>query len=268
MKGAGALRTAVGWLGGRGGYVLLTGGYRRLAGAPPERFDHAWASLLAAALLAGLAGAGVYDASWKLLPTIGGMRILQPAMLTLFWVAWPLREAVGALAWVLGRSPRQRQSIGAALVVLLFAALGSLSAHAHTEHAWPGAVAWMRPYVLYRPMLLMPLWGAWAMLVTVQFVRPAERTSPQVERFARTCGALTTAAVMGVLLLGTVQYFAFLPWEQLIVSGAGVLSGAVGGAAICGGGRLTRRRLLATNLLTQLVFLLTYLGVHHWRFGW
>ena len=79
--------------------------------------------------------------------------------------------------------------------------------------------------------------------------------------FARGCGPISAAAVMGLLLGLTVTYFNFLPWEQVGISGAIIVSAIAAGLLCCRlDGGLTRRALLAANILTQIATLLACLA--------
>jgi hypothetical protein len=126
-------------------------------------------------------------------------------------------------------------------------------------------LAWLRPdKELFRVLLLMPLWGAWSMLITVQWCHAGDGTEPAVAAFARGCRPMAMAGALAAILILTIQYFTFLPWTHLAVAGASIVAAALAGPVMCRATRgLTRRALLAANLLTQLVFLLSYVGIRN-----
>ena len=125
------------------------------------------------------------------------------------------------------------------------------------------ALQWLRPeYDVYRVLLLMPVWGGWSMLNLGLFCRANQATEPAVRALGGGCGPVRVAVCMAVMLAATTFYFDFLFWPQLCVSGSAILAAIFGGRLICRfGGGLRRDSLLATNLLTQLAFLLAYLAV-------
>jgi hypothetical protein len=98
------------------------------------------------------------------------------------------------------------------------------------------------------------------MLLAGQFCRPSARTEPAVAALARGCGAMTTTAVLAVLVAVTVTYFNHLPLTQLGISATAIVTAAAGGVLLCRRwGGLCRSALLASNMLTQIAFLLAYL---------
>jgi len=255
--------SGLGWLARRPSYMLLTACDERLSAEPAARFAHAWAELLVLSICWGLVSVGIWSAAWGLFGRPFGL-ILPAAMVAGVFVLWPFRRASGALVETVSPAETAARATGAAvLVVLLTLALMSLQPYDYRRDAQlPDWIAWFRPWIkLYRVLLLMPLWGAWAMLITPQFSRPKATTEPAVASFARGCGPLAAAAVMALLLAATITYFNFLPWEQVGISAAAVTAAIAGGALCCrASGGLSRRALLAANVLTQLVFLLAYLA--------
>jgi len=257
------LASVVGWLARRPSYMLLTACDERLSGELPARFTYAWAELLVLSTCWGLASVGIWSVVWGLFGGPFGL-VLPAATVAGAFVLWPFRRASAALVETLLPAESAARAFGAAvLVVLLTLALMSLQPYDYRRDAHlPDWIAWFRPWIkLYRVLLLMPLWGAWAMLITPQFTRPKADTEPAVAAFARGCGPLAAAAVMAALLAATITYFNFLPWEQVGISGAAVIAATAGGVLCCQAtGGLNRRALLAANVLTQLAFLLAYLA--------
>lgn len=259
------LADVLGWLVRRPGYMLLTAGDERIAAESPSRFAHAWAELLALSIGWGLASVGVWVAVWNLFGEPSGF-VMHALAVTAMLLLWPFRRAVtGAVELLFGADPAPRAIAAAVWVLALTTGLLALQRvyrHEVPLHEW---IAWIRPWEkLYRVLILTPLWGAWAMLITPQFRRPTSTTDPAIAAFARGCGPLAATAVMGGLLALTIKYFGFLPWEQLSISGVTILTAIVAGAVFCRLDRgLTRRALLAANAVTQLTFLMAYLAAQH-----
>jgi len=111
-------------------------------------------------------------------------------------------------------------------------------------------------------LLLMPVWGAWSMLIAIQFCRPDGATDSVTRRFARGCGPLAAAACLAPPLAGTIVYFHYLgPAAQAGISAVTVATAIASGPILCRLARgLTRDALLTGNLLTQLAFLMACLG--------
>lgn len=257
--------SAYGWLIRRPSYMLLTARDERLSRQPPQRFARAWVGVMILSLLWGVMNTLIWGWAWKVFRDYG--LLIMPTLATLgFIVLWPGRRGVGALAEVLaGRDTALRSTI--AVLVVLTLGFGFLALHLQTdwygnEYSLPGSVSWLRPEAkLYRVLALMPLWGGWSMLIVCQFCKPTAASPGAVSAFARGCGAFAAAACLALPLGGSLFYFSFLPWTQLFISGAAVCAAIVGGLLICGlNGGLNRRNLLATNVLTQIVFVLAYLA--------
>ena len=242
--------------------MLLTAGPERLAAEPPRRFTHAWAELMIVSLVWGLATVGIWAAAWKLFGEPMG-RLMPAVAVAEAFTLWPFRRALmGTVEILLGADSSLRAMACSIFVLVLTLAMLSLQPDYYRRDAdlhW--VIAWFRPWVkIYRPLILMPLWGAWAMLITPQFCRPRPNTEPAVAAFAQSCRPVAAAAVMGLLLAATITYFNFLPWAQLAISGATIFAAIAAGMIFCRKtGGLTRRALLAANISTQMVFLLAYL---------
>lgn len=263
VKGIGQLlANSADWLVRRPGYMFLTADAERLSAQQPGRFARAWVELLVVSLGWGLATIGIWAAAWKLFGEPMG-RLMPSAMVAATFVLWPYRRAVaGALEALFPSDTTARALAGAAFVVVLTLGLLSLKRDFRHDPFLPSVIAWIRPWdKIYRPMILMPLWGCWAMLITPQFCRPRPQTDAVVAAFAAGCGPLWVAVVMGVLLGLTITYFNFLSWLQLAIPVATVIAAILGGIVFCRlTGGLTRQGLLAVNVLTQLVFLLACLA--------
>ncbi len=207
----------------------------------------------------------VWGAAWKIFGDWG--YLMMPAAMTLaLFCLGPFSRSVAALGrQVGGRSSERRTVAVAVLVVVMAVCLVRLSPDWHRQEfprlAW--WIAWIRPEAkLYRVLVLMPAWGAWAMLISAMFCRPGKRTEPQIAAFARGCDAIAVAGLMALLLGVSIAYF-----HHLGVGGQVMVPLATIVAAIASGvgfgrapGGITRQGMLAANLATQIVFILTYLA--------
>ena len=263
----GLLRSTYLWLVNRPSYMLLTAGAERLAAQPPHRFARAWVGLMLLSLGCALALVAAASWSWLLFQDFG--RLIMPSLAaTAVFVLWPFRRGMVALAeTIAGDDSTARALTASVLVLALMMCLLRISPVNHHEYSLRGWLIWLRPEnEFFRLLLLMPLWGGWEMLIAVQLGKIGDVTEPAVAAFARGCGPVPMVLSLAAVLAITIQYFNFLPWAQVSISAAAIVAAAVGGAALCRrSGGLTRRALLAGNVLTQFVFLLAYLVVRNLR---
>ncbi|MDP6634878.1 MAG: hypothetical protein QGG42_08280 [Phycisphaerae bacterium] len=249
------------WLADRPSYMLLTACDERLEAQKPARFRYAWIGLMGLAVLAGLALIGVWSVVWRICNDWD--RLSRPAAVTaVVMLVWPMRRALVSIGPSLRFRDRANQmavaAAAAALVGVGFMSLVDRYPYA-TDYPMPGFIGWIRPQLsIFRVLLLMPVWGAWSMLISVQFLRPNEVTDPITRRFARGCGPLAAAACMAPPLIGTIVYFHYMvPPGQIVITGGTVFTAIVSGPILCRiGGGITRRALLAGNMITQIFFLM------------
>ena len=249
------------WLTDRPSYMFLTASDERLAAQTPGRFTYAWLGLMGLSVLTGLMLVGVWSVIWQVFRDWD--RLSRPAGVTaIVLLAWPLRRALVSIGPVLRfRDRANRMAVVGAAAVLIGVGFMSLverypSAY---EYAMPSWIAWIRPELsIFRVLLLMPVWGAWSMLIAVQFRRPDAITDPVTRRFARGCGPLAAAACMAPPLAGTIVFFHYMGQAgQLVITGGTIVTAIVSGPIFCRiGGGMTRRALLAGNMITQIVFLM------------
>lgn len=253
------------WILARPAVLLMSADDARLAGEDLERFRRAWLGLAIFGLLWGVVLACVWGAAWKVFGDWGFL--IMPAAITLaFYCLWPFSQAVTALGrQVGGKSPERRALAIAVVVVVMAMCLMRLSPDWQRQEfpklAW--WIAWLRPEAkLYRVLMLMPAWGAWAMLITVKLCRLGERTEPQIAALARGCDAIAVAVFMAVLLGVSIAYFHHLGLGgQVLVPLATIVAAIAGGIGFSrASGGLTRQGLLAANLTTQIVFIMAYLA--------
>jgi len=251
-------------LGRRASYMLLTASPQRLADELPGRFTHVWAGLMLASLTWGVLLAWLWGTAWSVFRDYEGMPLMQVAVVVSATVLWLYRRSVLSLSQCLGGKDARTQNLITTLVLVVFAlALLGLRTPRDAFHDinLPPAWQWTYPAVVQRVLILAPLWGAWAMLVTCQFCKPNDDTEPAVSAFARGCGPLVAAVCMAVPLAPTLLYFYFLNWWRVMLPAVTIFTAIAAGLIFCRRtGGLTRRALLAANFLTQLAFILSYLA--------
>lgn len=259
-KAVTAIALGLRWLARRPGFMLLTADDQTLADQLPGRFARAWLGVMVVSLLWGSASVMLWSWTWGLFGDFYGIPFMPVAAVIAVGLLWPYARSVLAMAESLVGRDGQRSVAVAALVVVWTLMLLGIRGQDDWPHYLPPILQWTRPQAMLRAMLLAPLWGGWAMLLAGQFSRPSARTEPVVAAFARGCGVFTTMIVLAPLLLATVTYFNNLPWTQLSISATAIIVAAAGGALLCRRwGGLCRSALLATNMLTQIAFILAYL---------
>lgn len=252
------------WLVARPCYQLVTLSDEKLRAESPQRFSRAWLGLVAGSLGWGVASAWLWAGVWKLFNDPSDLMIM-PAVVTAGVIVWLFRQGAVALIEIpFGREGTIRALGATGLVMLVIMVLLRLQADWYaSEYPLRAYIAWVRPGgKVYRVLVLMPLWGAWSMLAVCQFCRPTRRTEPAVAAFARGCGPLATAGCMAVGLAMTIGYVGYLGLgAQLAIPAVTIAAAIISGLVMCRAtGALTRRGLLAGNLLTQIVFVLAFLA--------
>jgi hypothetical protein len=82
--------------------------------------------------------------------------------------------------------------------------------------------------------------------------------------FAAGCGPMTAALAMLIPLGGSLFYFSFLGWWQLVIPACTIPLAIAEGLGLCRLNKgLDRRVLLGANVATQLTFLLAYLAARN-----
>lgn len=246
----------------RPSYMLLAASDDELSRQPPQRFVHAWWGLLLLSLAWGVALACLWAGAWAVFAHSSTSLHLIPALsFVLATTLWLYRPATLSLAEAL--AGRDARSLGVSVVVvsLLLAGIGlpggGVRSSLHLSVWWQ----WLQPYPEYRVLILAPVWGAWAMLVTCQFRKPCDQTEPAVVALARGAGPIVATASMGALMAASLCWLNFLPWTRVLIPAVAAVVATVGGPVLCiRAGGLKRSALLAGNLLTQFAFWMAYLA--------
>jgi len=255
-------RVVSGWLAHQPGYMLLTASQDRLASQPPEHFRAAWLGVMAVSVAWGAGSTVLWSWTWGLFGDFSGIPLMPVVAVLAVGGLWLYLRSIIALAGALGGEGPGRSAAAAIIVVVWSLALvGLKSWNPDFPIYLPYILQWIRPRMMFRALLLAPIWGGWAMLIGCQFSRPTDHTEPAVAAFARGCGPLTATAVLAVMLPATILYFNHLAWTQLSISATAMVAAVGGGTLLCRRcGGLCLRGLLAANMLTQIAFLLAYLA--------
>jgi len=245
--------------------LLLWGGDARVAANDGARVRRPWLALAGCGVAMGIALAVVWAAAANAFPWwyVSDLPLMPVAAVIAALALGPGRRMLTAP----GELMEPSRAAGAALVttaVGIILALGLLGiVPVHREGQWlPSWLAWIRPPAEYRVLLLMPMWGVWAMMVPMHFCRPAATAGKLVAAIAYRQPIAGTAAWMALALAASLWYLNTMAYNWALVPPAAALAvGSLGGIAICrAAGGVGRRALLAANLATQLAFLLGYLA--------
>jgi hypothetical protein len=255
------LRLAAAWIRHRPGYMYLTAGQEALERQAPSRFARAWPWIMVQGLLWGMVLTNMWGLAWMIFR--GFPPLLMPAAATLsFFVLWPFRRAITALLDLCANGDASSRPVLAAVFVVVLGLCFAWLAPGPWIIEYPVLpwwLEWVRPgSSLYRVLLLMPLWGAWSMVITPQFCRAGEKTDPVTAAIARGCSPVGAAACLVPILGATIFYFHYLGFQlQVVISAVAACTAIASGLLCCRlTGGLTRRALLAANFLTQVAFLL------------
>jgi hypothetical protein len=242
--------------------MLLTAEDDGLANQLPGRFGRTWFGIMLLSLLWGASSMVLYSWTWGLFGDFSGIPLMPVVVVLVVGLMGLYARCLLALAESLVKGePRRCVAVAVIVAAWVLMLLGLKSWNPNFPYYLPYIWQWTRPRMMFRPLLLAPIWGGWAMLLAVQFCRPTERSEPVVAAFARGCTPLATTAVLTALLMVTMVYFNHLPWTQLSISATAIVTAAVGGVLLCRRwGGLCRAALLATNMLTQIAFVLAYLA--------
>ncbi len=239
--------------------------------APEWRRAPHWFLLWGAAI--GIVYAGVFRASWRWFGEYQYVRFVPIAVVLLVDLAWGgYRPFVAAVRLLAGGRSRTAETvmvhIALAVVLIAFvkyAMLLSLPLGDPEWSRWRGRLGILYPKAIYRPLVLMPLWGRWAMTLALCIGRPhADEPAPLRSMAANArlpwillgwlaCGALTVfyaSETAAEAARGTVIALGVLVSAYLV-------SFALGRR--CGG--QTQTTVLAAALATEFSFLALYLPI-------
>lgn len=245
--------------------LILFGSDERLAAHDGQRTGRLWLSVALAGLAAGIALACIWALAANAFPWWYSCYLpLMPvaAVIAALGIG-PGRRMLAAPGELLEPARPAASGLVSSVVVgvLALALLGIVPFHREGQ-ALPAWLTWIRPQEEYRVLLLMPMWGVWAMMTPAHFCRPATGACKLVEAFAYRQPIAGTAIWMALTLGASLWYLKFLTYNwPLLPAAGGLIVGSAGSVAICrAAGGLSRRALLASNFCTQMAFLFGYLA--------
>lgn len=245
--------------------------------APTE--CHGWSSaarwFVFWGLLAGICYALFFGGIWKVAGEHHHIRFVPVAFVWMLDVALLGYRLLGGLAGSIERI-RGRPAGGPAadvlpimigvlvVAILKLAMLLALPVGGRMPpESWRDHLGILYPRPAYRPLILMPLWGRWAMTLALTMGRIAPGGSPRLKRMAEGHHLVITVAQWLICAALTViqcsAEFRHLPGAMMIA--LGVLVGAywVSFALARRLGGQTEESVLATGLAAELIFLVLYL---------
>ena len=225
-------------------------------------------------LLIGLFYAALFGVVWKYYGEQQRIRFMPAVALLAVDFSFLGYRLIQGVACVAGK-PRGPASDALTLPVLMavvFVALlkvgvlFSLPYGAQTYPAqwWHGSVLhWLYPPVMYRPLILMALWGRWGVVLALRIGRCASGT-PKRLRFMAEGYSLRVVIAQWVLLTAlTTAYCSaegrHLPWGLLMSLGVMVGTYLTAFVLSLRQGGQTEASVLASGAVAELVFLLLYL---------
>lgn len=245
--------------------LLLAGSDAQVAGHDGQYIGRAWLWLGVTGLAWGImlallwnAGMSVFGRQWA-----SDMPLLPVAIVLLAMGLGPFRQTLSALSAALdGRTVASQATLAGTLLAVLALCLLDLPCRRPDYATWlPQWLQFVWPVPENRVLVLMPIWGVWAMMAPVHFCRPAEGAAPLVAAFSRQQPVAATALWMAIPLAATLWWLKFLQAWVALPAGMGLLVGCFGGILLCRRhGGVCRHALLAANMATQGAYLLGYLA--------
>ncbi len=257
-----------------------------LAQSPPPARDAVRAArvvawVVPAGLLIGILWAGAFRGAWRLYGEIDGLRmvpglavVLLEALLTgrFLWLA-VARAADGPLGPSMGdderltRNPSLRACGAMAIVLCAMVQWVLVVSIPHVTPWWPPPDDWrsafnfLYPRPIYRPLILAPLWGRWAILMAAA----TGRTAPGVDAMtASLCRSMGPRRVLLHALLPVVLTCIYFSRERNFLIG-GVISLFAFASSYLAAQVLARRNggqdrvtLFAAGQIGQIAFLAIY----------
>jgi hypothetical protein len=223
----------------------------------------------------------IFSAAWRWLGEYQQIRLAPMAVLLIADVGWlGYRLLAGAVAVASGLKRRQPDGLGSEAstpelrivllvvlsIVMKFTLLLSLPIGALPWPAdWRQHLGFLYPLVIYRPLVLMPLWGRWSVLLATTIGRmssgDSERLSLMAEGKSLPAVMLWWAAISGLTAIYCSPAGSHIAWSLLISLGMLLVAYLVSfGLARRLGGQ-TEASVMAAGWAVEFAFLLFYLPV-------
>lgn len=229
-------------------------------------------------LLVGLLWAGVFRLTWRIFGEAGNLQIvpalsvvLLECLLTGPFLAMGLARTAHLLT---GEHPRRDETgrrtplspVGTLVLILTIVCQLVLIMSMRAEGQWwppdwRSHFNFMYPSPIYRPLLLAPVWGRWAILLAACIGRPGHDADPDTKAL---CNAMHPKRLLAVTILPLVLTAIYCSRSQNFLIGVIIgmivlaVSYVVAVAMSWRGGGQTRQSLFATAQIAQLAFLALY----------
>jgi len=243
-------------------------------------------------LVIGLLWVGVFRAVWRLYgEEVTSLRLVPAMAVVLVDVLFTGYYLFGGLVATINAltgprharepEPEHEESIPLLLPAAMVLCVGILleliliSALRTGEWWWPSD--WRRhlnfayPRLIYRPLLLAPLWGRWAILLAASLGRVAHRSHPAAAGLSR---ASSPRIVMGSFVLPLVLTAAYCSRSGNVIIGTIIALIVLGLTFVASvtiarrGGGQTRRSMLAAGKIAELIFLSAFVAMSGYIRGW
>jgi len=248
--------------------------------ADAESYTHAAPWIVPIGVLIGLAWAGTFKATWRYRDEITAIRampalavVLLECLLTGSFLALGLARTIHLLTSAKPLRPEVKRTAPLSPIGTLTLCLPTLSQWVLIASLpvasswWPSYDDWryhfrhLYPAALYRPLVLAPIWGRWAILLAATIGRTAKYADRQTVEL---CGEMRPGRLMRHTL------FPFAITSIFLSRGGNYLTGIIVGLLVFGftyvvimvmarrGGGQTRQSLYAVGEIGQLAFLAMY----------
>ena len=263
-------------------------------GEPPAADPAAWRRaafwFVPIGLAIGLLWVGVFRATWRLYgEEVTSLRLVPAAAVLTIDVLFTGYCLFGGLITTVNaltgrRHAREPEDEGApvlglpaAMVLFLVIALELvlLSALRTGAEWWPSDfrrfLNFAYPRLIYRPLLLAPLWGRWAVLLAASVGRVASRCHPSAVGLS---GAMSPSFVLVGFLPPLVLTAAYCSRSGNVIIGTIIALVVLGLTFVSSviiarrGGGQTRRSMLAAGKIAELIFLAAFVSMSSYIRGW
>lgn len=237
-----------------------------------RQWRHASNGFMVCGLLLGIVYAGVFRATWRWFGEYQYIRFIPVAILLVVDFGWggyrPFQSFIRLFG---GKPPREReepigQTLAVVLLVLLkYALMLSLPPGDSEWASWRARLGVLYPKAIYRPLLLMVLWGRWGSWLALCIGRPHPSASPRLIEMAR--GVRLPAVITTCLALVCLTLFYASGSAADFSRGTIIALGTLVSAYLVSFYFARRERgqtedtVLATSLLVEFAFLGLYLPV-------
>ncbi|GMU23999.1 MAG: hypothetical protein AMXMBFR13_40760 [Phycisphaerae bacterium] len=234
-------------------------------------------------LLIGVAYSIVYRASWRWFGEFERFRLMPVACLLLADLVWCGYRLIASLVTVVdhkaagqdsgpgaagtGARPSLSATLAVGLVVLFkLTMLLSLPLEVQVWPAdWRSHLGPLYPYVIFRPLVLMPLWGRWGMMLAISMGRAGPAATIRLQNMMG--GTRLPAVMLYWVLAGALTVFYLSPTLGHLASGIVVAIGVLLAAYLTSfalsrrAGGQTEATIRVAGLSAELSFLAFYLPI-------